>query len=459
MRPLYLILVILTSLMVNSCLKTSPLVHEPSEDTFVSVARRYFTDSVLLTGGDPVDYQSRIKRTVLWDRAKHVQTPTAEGVLVPVQYNDPLFIKATSCGDRLFHLNDLTHLLVYRQAGGAFHAEVLMSVPDTAYLLNPTASFTGQLFVTDWLGNPLDKYLYTGSEVRKYRPPSVQVTSISGYCSTIYGYNYSPGDPGRGYAWSQPGPCYFFYFPDQGGEIYEPLRSGLGYGDNEGSDGSGSGLNGNIHIVIPPPDNPIANVADYFKCFTNVGGSDHKYTVTICVDQPVPNTRTPWTPIPGGPIGSSNGGNVVDVGHTFLIFTESYGGTNITRNVGFYPTAMVNPASKSSQGRLNNDEGHEYNISATFTVPNATFFTMLNFAARGNTSGFMYNLNTENCTSYALQTLVQGGINLPSTMGTWIGGVGNNPGDLGEDIRQMTPLANMTKSTVENFHPNIGNCN
>lgn len=149
----------------------------------------------------------------------------------------------------------------------------------------------------------------------------------------------------------------------------------------------------------------------------------------------------------------------MDVGHTFLIFSETYGSTTITRNVGFYPTGMVNPAYRSSQGKLNNDEGHTYNISATFTVNNAQFFTMVAYSERGNVPGFMYNLNTENCTSYALHTLSQGGLFLPSTIGTWLNGMGNDPGDLGEDIRQMASLANMTKSTVENFHPNMGNCN
>ena len=83
---------------------------------------------------------------------------------------------------------------------------------------------------------------------------------------------------------------------------------------------------------------------------------------------------------------------------------------------------------------------------------------MLNYVTSCNRPGFMYNLNAENCTTFVLQTLTQGGVYLPNTIGKWTGGMGNDPGDLGEDIRQMTPLSNMTRNTVEFYHPNTGTC-
>jgi len=454
MRQAYLIIIALAGLMASSCLKTSPLVHSSADAAFKSAARGYFRDSVEGVPGIPGDYKSGITRTVNWEEAIYMKlSSTVEGILVPVQYHDPLFVQASFGGYNLVHLDDLTKLLIYKRQGEPFHAELLTAIPDTGYLRDPSASFMGYVFAQNWWGNELGRYLYAKNEVLKYEPPTVQANSLIRSCNVIYGYNYGVNDPAGGYSWTQTGGCSYMYLPDRVDDVHGGLSGGLGM---TGGGGFGGGAS---RIALAPPDNPIANIAEYFRCFTNVGGSDHRYAVTICVDQPVPNTRTPWTPVPGGPIGSSNAGNVVDVGHTFLVFTETYGGTTVTRNVGFYPTSMVTPANKTSQGKLNNDEGHEYNISATFTVTNAQFFTMLDFAGRGNTPGFLYNLNTENCSSYALQTLVQGGINLPSTMGTWINGMGNNPGDLGEDIRQMTPLANMTKSTVENYHPNVGNCN
>ncbi|HVW62260.1 MAG TPA: hypothetical protein VHC48_19550 [Puia sp.] len=453
MRQSYLIIIALTGLMASSCLKTSS-IHPAQNAKFVSAAKGYFTDSVLAAPGSAGDYKSGIARTVVWEKALYLKFPKAEVVLVPVRYRAPLMVKASFAGEGLFHLDDLTKLLIYRRPGEPFHMELLTAVPDSGYVRDPAGSFSGYVFTQDWWGHEVDQYLYSiKGEVRKYESPSVQASSLVRSCNMIYGYNYAAGDPGGGYSWVQTGGCTYMYLPDRVDDVHGGLSGGLGM-----TGGGGVGGGATTNLLIPPPDNPIANLADYIKCFTNVGGSDHVYTVTICVEQPVPGSRTAYKLTDGGPIGSSMAGNIVDVGHTFLVFTEHYGNTTIARNIGFYPSKGVTPRSPSAPGKLNNDENHSYNISATFTVTNASFFNMLNYAGRGSDETLNYNLSSENCTTFSLQTLVQGGINLPVTNGFWPGGMGANPGDLGEDIRQMSPLPNMNKGTVQNFHPNIGNC-
>ena len=202
----------------------------------------------------------------------------------------------------------------------------------------------------------------------------------------------------------------------------------------------------------------IQSVKNYFQCFTNVGGSDHTYTITVCVDQPDPGTRAPWTYTDGGPTGSSNTGNPFNVGHTFLILSESYSGTTITRNIGFYPSTTVSPISPASPGVFNDDDNHSYNISGSFAVNSAQFFSALNYITAANTSSYLYDLNTNNCTTFALNAAAQAGIALPRTVGTWLDGAGNDPGDLGEDIRSSSN-PNMTKNTAPaNSHPNVGQC-
>jgi hypothetical protein len=177
------------------------------------------------------------------------------------------------------------------------------------------------------------------------------------------------------------------------------------------------------------------------------------------VSQPVPGSRTPWTTA-NGPSGSSANDNPVNTGHTYLVFSEIFSGYSIVRNVGFYPQTLVTPWTPSSQGQLNNDANHAYNISLTVTVDNGQFFNMLNYVEQGNNVGYDYNLSTNNCTSFSLHTLDAGGVILPSTVGTWPGGgFGNDPGDLGEDIRGMQLSSNMTRSTVYNSHPNLYTCN
>jgi hypothetical protein len=180
----------------------------------------------------------------------------------------------------------------------------------------------------------------------------------------------------------------------------------------------------------------------------------------VCVDQPEPGSRDAWALTSSGVAGSSAGANPVDAGHVFLVLTENFGGYSIVRNVGFYPQTNVFPWSSSAQGQLNNDDGHAYNISLTINVDNAQFFNILNYISQGNNPGYMYDLNTNNCTSFVIHALEAGNVNLPATVGSWSdGGFGYDPGDLGEDIRTMPLLSNMTRNTTYNDHPNKYTCN
>ena len=110
---------------------------------------------------------------------------------------------------------------------------------------------------------------------------------------------------------------------------------------------------------------------------------------------------------------------------------------------------------------MNDDDLHSYNISGSFSVNNAQFFNILNFVSQGNTPGYLYNLNTNNCTTFVINAMGQAGITLPRTIGTWYDGSGDDPGDLGEDIRKN----NITGMTVNpnggsgNSHLNAGQCN
>ncbi|MEO9210147.1 MAG: hypothetical protein ABI208_03565, partial [Ginsengibacter sp.] len=204
--------------------------------------------------------------------------------------------------------------------------------------------------------------------------------------------------------------------------------------------------------------NPIREIQDYFKCFTNFAGSSHKYKVKICIDQPTPGTRSTWNLSSSGAQNSSSGSNLVNVGHAFLILTEVAPTGTITRNVGFYPQNSVTPYTPKDKGELNNDEQHPYNISLTIDVNSGQFFNILNYILKVKSSGQNYDLDNYNCTSFGIRALLAGQVYLPSTIGTWPGGSGNNPGDLGEDIWSMPLKPNMTRSTVQHYHPNEGRC-
>ena len=418
-------------------------------------AARSYIDSVSAQG-HPFNYRAAQPKTIRWDLAQVVPIGQSKGILTPIVFDNALLMKANFVGASLFHLNYLTQLLYYKDSAGRTTAQVITAFPDSNYFKDPTKPFTGIKFIEDWQGHPIQKLLYTpDGKIKRYNPNNKQSDELEVMqtCYTIEGYNYSP-ELDETETWSEPGGCSISYIDD---------GSDGGVGDASGSSGSGGGgSSGTVPTVTVLPGNSvIKNIQAYFQCFTNVGGNDHTYTITVCVDEPDPATRTPWTTSGSGSSGSSAGNNVVNVGHTFLILTERYGNTTINRNVGLYPGTDVNPIDNSSQGSLNDDETHAYNISGSFTVDNAQFFNVLNFVSQGNNPGYLYNLNTNNCTTFVINAAAQAGIDLPRTIGTWLGGAGNDPGDLGEDLR-MNNIPGMTLNLSggsQISHYNVGQCN
>ncbi|MDO6431539.1 hypothetical protein Q4E93_13120 [Flavitalea sp. BT771] len=444
----------------------------------IESAKRYFQDNLEHAKHDPTGiYRTDAAKSLDWQAAQVASLSNVPVVIVPVHYLKDLFIKTTFGGEKLFSLNEIVHLVIYKDKNNSYQAELVTAFPDTNALQRNANKFSGIIFVENWSGQRIHQFKLTpdghtfiyndqygiqnkSSKISSSENP-VQTDRVIANCTTIYGYNYAADDPDHGYAWSEPGGCWYMYIPD-------PLEAG---GGGAGGFGGGGGFSGGGYGSIGHPSSPtarfatinrgpntIASIQDYLKCFTNVGGTDHVYTVTLCIDQPVPGTREPWS-FQNSPGASSAANNPFDVGHTFLVFSETYGGTTITRNVGFYPRTSVNPLYPSDQGQLNDNEGSSYNLSLTIAINNAQFFNMLNYVSQGNNPGYMYNLNSNNCTTFAINALQAGSVNLSTQIGTWFKGSGYNPGDLGEDVRNMPLSSNMSRSTVENSHPNVGNCN
>jgi hypothetical protein len=402
-----------------------------------------------------------------WPSAYCGNLSKGPAVIVPVFYQKDLVVTTSFNPTQTFPLNQLAKLVIYKDSSG-YQMQLVTSFPDTAANGINSGTFSGIIFAETWQGQPINTYKVSGGQVLRRQalsaaqnnapehliPDAKTPAYIVETCYTISGYNYATSDPEGGYAWTESAGCDIEYKSDGG--------NGGGFsGGDYGKIGGGAGVKITApNIIIPIGNNIIANITDYLKCFSNYGGSDHTYQVTICVNQPVPGTRAPWTLTAGGPSGSTDAGNPIDVGHTFLVFAEIFSDHSIVRNVGFYPATKIFPSSPSAQGQLNNDADHTYNISLTMTVDNGQFFNMLNFIEQGNNSGYLYNLSANNCTSFDLHALDAGGIILPSTVGTWpLGGFGNDPGDLGEDIRNMPLSSNMTRNTVYNAHPNLYTCN
>jgi hypothetical protein len=400
------------------------------------------------------NFRANQVRDPAWDQAKVLTLSIGPAVIVPVNFENRLFVRTTLAPSNLLDLSLLTKLVIFRDSTGQFSYQILTLIPDSNAIANNNI-FSGIVLSEDWSGNSLTSPQRTGQpqtvSATSPRPIIADDFAIS-TCSDIDGYNYAVGDAENGETWEETS-CTLYSFGGESDGSYSSF-TGTDYSDVGGGGGGAAST-----IQIAPPTNHIASVADYFNCFTNVGGSDHTYTVTLAVQQPVPGTRDTWTIASGGPTGSTQASNIFNVGHTFLILSETYGNTTITRNIGFYPTLTVRPSSPSSGGEFSDDENHQYNISGSYTVNNAQFYDMLNFIISVNNSSYLYNLNSNNCSTFAINTFAQAGINLPRTVGTWPGGSGNDPGDLGEDIRTGN-IPNMSVSTAPSAnHGNVGECN
>ena len=461
------------TILFSSCRKNESAGTNAS-DPIIADAKNYFeathftgnADIQTNTTGKQHDPWHRSSRVMRWNDASVISIGNFKGVMVPVVMTDPTYIQTNFSRSNVYSLADLTRVFIYRDASGSFQDNVLTYFPDSSYAAGNT--FTGIVFVDDWNGNTITKFKFDkGGKIlqsnAKEPDASLAATESNAEqnnlliqqttCYTIEGYNYSPALPDERYPWSISAGCTSTYY-----ESFEPMYPTVGISAPIAAGGFSPGAGGMTivpvkTVVVHTGNSVIGNIADYIKCFTSNASAGYSYKVTLCVDQPVPGTRQAW-----GLSSASGNGTPVDVGHVFLIFTQTSPTGTITRNVGFYPGGNVTPVCPAAQGQLNNDANSTYNISLTISLTNTQFFSMLGYTSLGNNPGFYYNLNSNNCASFALATLSKGGINISSAIGTWLNGSGYDPGDLGEDIRSMTLGSNMTRNTVSNYHPNLGSC-
>jgi hypothetical protein len=447
--------------------KKNPETQQEEVDPLVISAKNYFKQNQSILNNTPPDPRFSNSRFVQWDKAKTIQFSTVKAVIAPVQYPDPIYMHSNLDTTRIYSGDQITWLCIYLDNKQQYHIEQVGFFPDINFKTN--GIFTGLISVDNWQGIPLTKYIIQQNEIMlKWNldnkietqqsttitnSAEVNVVALIETCNEVDGYNYSVDDPEDGSSWVESEGCSYSLV----GTSEDGIPGAADYTSIPSSGGGGSSISSTSTFSISVGLNIIANIVDYNKCFTNIAGGGNSFSVTVCVEQPQPGTRIPWVVSGSGAAGSGSGTNPINVGHAFLIFSQSSGVGTITRNIGFYPSTTVNPSTPSAPGQLNNDALNPYNVSLTIQITNSQFFNMLNYVAQGN--GLVYNLNTNNCTSFVLKALNAGNISLPSTIGSWAGGTGNDPGDLGEDIMSLALSTGMSRSTTILNHPNLGTCN
>lgn len=127
---------------------------------------------------------------------------------------------------------------------------------------------------------------------------------------------------------------------------------------------------------------------------------------------------------------------------------EYTNGQAIVRNIGFYPNGLVSPLNPNVPGKSQEDT-RSYDVSLTIEVSREQFEGVItNLTVTANSD---YNLNSNNCTNFVLNACVSNGVYVATSPGSWWGGGGLNPSDLGEDIRTMTLQPNMTRNTTGGY--------
>ena len=201
-------------------------------------------------------------------------------------------------------------------------------------------------------------------------------------------------------------------------------------------------LDSNVIIFSQSNGEVITNMSQYLSPF-NLSQSA---VFTIYVDQPTPNSNESWSGIPTSP----------DVGHTFISIKQG----DLRRVLGFYPSDGVSLDNPSVEGAYYNDSGHHYDVALSFVINSNKLTSLINHIY--NHVGSNYNLNTNNCTDFGMGSCNVAGVKLPSAFGTWgmpgIGsGGGDNPGQLGQNIRNMTPPIGSVLTTTSGNAPSNSN--
>ncbi len=171
------------------------------------------------------------------------------------------------------------------------------------------------------------------------------------------------------------------------------------------------------------PDHPVKNIVQELRCFTI--SSQNTYSVSVNVNEPNPTTRE-----------LTNLAAEHMAGHTFITLKEQFpDGSTMVRNIGFYPMNSAKPGSGVDKSVFGDDSETPYSVSLSIALSAAEFSTFRN-AVYGQQDR-TYFLDGFNCTNSVMTSFNAINVTLPSTIGRNAFFIGNNPADIGEDIREL----------------------
>jgi hypothetical protein len=169
---------------------------------------------------------------------------------------------------------------------------------------------------------------------------------------------------------------------------------------------------------------------------------------TKCLDKSKPAVLTVYVQQPNENTRDKLGAN--SVGHTFIGIQQG----TIQRLIGFYPDSPNASLISSQKSELHDNSNTLYHVSISIEIDAAKLINVINYIDNYSQT---YDLNNYNCSDFAISVAEKGGLNLPKTTGSYnavlVKFKGRNPGDLGQDIRNMSTPSGATKSLTKGNAP------
>ncbi|MBS1681196.1 MAG: hypothetical protein JST48_05745 [Bacteroidetes bacterium] len=399
------------------------------------------------------DRRTLIKSAV-WSKAYHQTLSFGDALIVPTSFEQELFYQPNQ--NVSLPISALTYLMFYKGHKNKVHLEVITAVPS----FDAADSASGQLFkgmvlAEIWNGDFVKGYVYkegkTYSVDQLEGEPQQNAMMAFTMCAPWYSCVSSGGADTDTECHYSGEDCVNVYVDEGNGggdggigaNPTLPVNDGPmpgGGGAPTGKDYGDVAKNTNLVVNAPSPDEIISDINQYLICFN----LNLEAKITIYVEQPTRNSRDTWSGSPLDP----------EVGHTFVSIQQG----EITRMFGYYPIGGVNPCAKtpSATSGLYDDGGHAYDVKIEIKASASQLANVITVVKKRNPT---YNLDSYNCTDFGMAVSKAAGYVLPDTSGSWTCGGGSNPGDLGEDIRNLSSNQNVTVTKYSGVSPqNTGSC-
>jgi hypothetical protein len=107
-----------------------------------------------------------LPKSCMWNRAYVMNGSKTRIVVVPLVYLNPLKVM-TTLTDTFSKIpaGNISKLILFKDGGRQWHAEVVYGLPDQAYLINRKNAFTGVSVIKDWQGDYLRGFFFTAGRV------------------------------------------------------------------------------------------------------------------------------------------------------------------------------------------------------------------------------------------------------------------------------------------------------